>query len=100
MGSHTHGDDKFSLSAEEIEAGIMPEPATKKFVAAMILVYAEAARLQYEEAERLMSIALAAKEHADAMLDRAADLVAENLGPDGEWAHKDPPPDEDDDIPW
>ena len=45
----------------------------------MLLIYSEAAALQYEEAERLMDIALSAKEHADGLLIRCADLVVMGL---------------------
>lgn len=70
----------------------------RKFVVQMLLIYSEAARLQREEAERLMDVALSAKAHADALLDRCADLVAENgylLDDESEVVTKD-----DTDIPW
>ncbi len=90
------GDDKYGLSLAELDAGIEPLARPLSFVVCMLRIYSDAAKLQYEEAERLMCIALAAKEHADGLMARCADLVAENLGADGEWA----PAAEDDDIPW
>ena len=55
-----------------------------RFVGTMLNIYREAARLQYEEAEELIALGLAAKDHADALMARCADLVAETLDPDGE----------------
>lgn len=96
-------DDKHQLSLEELEAGILPPAQTRSFVICMLRIYSDAAALQYEEAERLMAIALSAKASADAIMCRCADLVAENLGPDGEWAEAEPNGTEvadGDDIPW
>ncbi len=92
------------MEGEETELSLATEPAldtegTKLFLVQCILIYSEAARLQYEEAERLMDIALTAKAHADELLARCADLVAENLG----IAQEEPEvvaPKDDSDIPW
>ena len=66
---------------EELEGSA----SNRAFVATMVRIYSDAAALQYEEAERLMCIALAAKEHADGLMARCADLVAESLEDDIPW---------------
>ncbi len=73
---------------EETELSLDTE-GTKAFLVQCLLIYSEAARLQYEEAERLMDVALTAKAHADALLARCADLVAENL-PEEESVDREP----------
>ncbi len=66
----------------------------------ILQIYSDAAAIQYAEAERLICVALAAKENADAIMNRCADLIAENLGPDGEWAFAEEEAPESEDIPW
>ncbi len=77
----------------------MPLVQPMSFVICMLRIYSDAAKMQYDEAERLIALGLAAREHADGLMARCADLVAENLGADGEWPIE-PSPTEDDDIPW